>query len=185
MWSMSPRTLVRRCTILVAAIAFAAWGAVALAQEQNPPPRGDFSARMFDRLDPNKTGFITWDAYWANAKETFDRLDTNHDGVIDQGELAALANRRYPERQGSDSNGAPRQRRTPLADVPRDTNGNITLDAYQKWTRAQFDAMDTAHDGKVTRDEFTAYTQAHRPQGQEPRRAREPVPAVTSSPAPQ
>ncbi len=43
-----------------------------------------------DRLDANKDGKITWDEVSADAKTRFDALDTNHDGFIDDAEMAQM-----------------------------------------------------------------------------------------------
>ncbi len=47
-----------------------------------------FRQRRMDRLDANKDGKLSWDEMSARAKTRFDELDTNHDGFIDDGEMA-------------------------------------------------------------------------------------------------
>ncbi|MGJ3648895.1 EF-hand domain-containing protein [Sphingomonas sp. GlSt437] len=51
-----------------------------------PPPRGP---GPLERLDADKDGKITRAEFNAPSNRHFDLLDTNHDGVIDQTELAA------------------------------------------------------------------------------------------------
>lgn len=51
------------------------------------------------RLDTNKDGVITRDEAIAAATTRFDKLDANHDGKIDQTEIAAVKQRMQARRQ--------------------------------------------------------------------------------------
>jgi len=51
------------------------------------------------RLDTNKDGTITRDEAIAAATARFDKLDANHDGKIDQTEIAAMKQKAEARRQ--------------------------------------------------------------------------------------
>jgi hypothetical protein len=53
---------------------------------------------MFARLDANPDGVVTRDEAIADATARFDKVDTNHDGKIDQAEIAAVKQRMQARR---------------------------------------------------------------------------------------
>ena len=76
-----------------AILAFALGASIATAATaQDGPPRGPGGAMM--RADANGDGIVTRAEALAEAGARFDRIDTNHDGKIDQAELAAMPMRR-------------------------------------------------------------------------------------------
>lgn len=81
----------------------------------------------------------------ARTQRAFAMLDTNHDGVLDQTELAA-AGRNW----GSAAGGSSTSNASANADhpVPMDRN-------------AMFDMVDTNHDGNISRDEFARAPMNH------------------------
>ena len=103
--------------LLIAACAFVAVPAFAQAP---PPGAGTVGARVQLRAD-----------VIARTQRMFAMLDTNHDGVLDQSELAA-AGKRW--------DGAPGAGAAPVR-MPMDRN-------------SMFDMIDANHDGMISRDEF-------------------------------
>jgi hypothetical protein len=86
---------------LLAGVAYA-------AQDQAAPPaptagmhhhRHHGHGNRLARLDANKDGIITRDEAIAAATARFDKLDSNHDGKIDQAEMAALKQKAQARRQ--------------------------------------------------------------------------------------
>lgn len=98
----------------------------AFAQAPPPPPAIAMPGAAMGRTEVRSE-------VAARTQQIFTALDTNHDGVLDQGELDN-AGARYP---GGVSGGGT----APAARMPLDRN-------------AQFDLIDTNHDGMISRDEF-------------------------------
>jgi hypothetical protein len=81
-------------------------GAAYAAQDQTaaPSPTGMHHHHRghgdrLARLDTNKDGIITRDEAIAAATAHFDKFDANHDGKIDQSEIAAAKQRMEARRQ--------------------------------------------------------------------------------------
>ena len=83
-------------------------GAAYAAQDQAAAPaptagmhhhRHHGHGNQLARLDANKDGIITRDEAIAAATARFDKLDANHDGKIDQAEMAALKQKAQARRQ--------------------------------------------------------------------------------------
>ena len=81
----------------------------------------------------------------AHTQRAFAMLDTNHDGVLDQAELAA-AGRNWDGAAG----GSPNSNAGANADRPMPMDRN-----------AMFDMIDTNHDGSISRDEFARAPMNH------------------------
>ena len=81
----------------------------------------------------------------ARTQRAFAMLDTNHDGVLDQAELAA-AGRNWDGAAG----GSPNSNAGANADRPMPMDRN-----------AMFDMIDTNHDGNISRDEFARAPMNH------------------------
>lgn len=64
------------------------------------PPGGPRHALgMGRKADPNGDGVVTRDEYRARQLERFDRMDANHDGRIDQTEIANMRELRQVDRR--------------------------------------------------------------------------------------
>ena len=81
----------------------------------------------------------------ARTQRAFAMLDTNHDGVLDQAELAAAGRNRDGAAGGSPNSNAGANADRPM---PMDRN-------------ATFDMIDTNHDGSISRDEFARAPMNH------------------------
>lgn len=79
-----------RTMILGLALGASALAAAASAQTTPPAPPVMPAPQM--RADANGDGIVTRDEAIAQAAARFDRMDANHDGKLDQAELA---DRRY------------------------------------------------------------------------------------------
>ncbi|MDR3376354.1 MAG: EF-hand domain-containing protein [Ancalomicrobiaceae bacterium] len=120
--------------------------ATATAPEAAPTearvPGQRFVDRMFDRLDPQKTGVITVEQALARRDKLFDKIDTNKDGSIDKAELTA-----YYGARG-----------TGLVDrilkkYDPSNSGKISKADFDKPARKRFALLDLNDDGRITKDE--------------------------------
>jgi len=89
---------------------------------QRPMMRGEMGDRVQTRAD------VT-----TRTQRMFAALDSNHDGVLDQAELAA-AGKHW--------------------DGPRDANSGAAVGRMPLDRNAMFDMIDANHDGTISRDEF-------------------------------
>jgi len=120
--------------ILVVAGLFAA--TPAFAQTPPPPaspPMAGMRAEMMNRVQ------LRADVV-ARTQKMFAMLDTNHDGVLDQAELAAAGKRWDGAREAGSGIASGR--------MPMDRN-------------AMFDMIDANHDGTISRDEFARAPMHH------------------------
>ena len=137
--------------------------APALAQPGPPPgPRGERGpGMMFDRIDANKDGRVTWEEAWAYVQARFAAADTDKDGRLTQAEMAAARPMGgHHGRPGGRAEGGPppgmRERMLGMMFRGLDANrdGFVTLDEARPMAEARFRAMDANGDGAVTRDEL-------------------------------
>jgi hypothetical protein len=141
-----------------------------LAQTAAPPPPQDGGRerwreradQKFGEADSNHDGNIS-QSEWQSARlreanEKFQKLDANRDGKLSRTEMDQARS----ERMGEHGRGGGRERLRAL-----DTDGDQQLSRAElgdKMPRltADFDRLDTNHDGKLSRDEI----RAGRPQGE-------------------
>lgn len=98
-----------------------------------PPMAGMPGKMMMDRVQTRAEVI-------ARTQKMFAMLDTNHDGVLDQAELAAAGKRSDGAKGGAGT--------VEMARMPLDRN-------------AMFDMIDTNHDGSISRDEFARAPMPH------------------------
>ena len=161
--------------------------APALAQPAAPPapppggpaagPRGDRGpGAMFNQIDANKDGKVSWEEGWIFIQQRFAAADPDKDGSLTQKEMEAA--RLRPGAGGPEAGppGPQRERMVGMMFRGLDANrdGVVTLEEIRPMAEARFRAFDANGDGAVTRDELPAPP----PRGQHHRRPAAPAPAT-------
>lgn len=118
---------------LFAACAFLAAPALAQTPPMAMPPAAGMRAEMMNRVQLRAEVV-------ARTQKMFAMLDVNHDGALDQAELAA-AGKRW--------------------DGPREAGSGMASGRMPMDRNAMFDMMDTNHDGMISRDEFARAPMHH------------------------
>ena len=148
--------MTRKTFALGAALLLSAGAAFAQPAAPTGPATPDRGARMFELLDANRDGRVTWDESWAFATTRFSAADADRSGGLSQAEFANLR----PRREGAP---APRpewaqrmeQRRAGMfRALDANTDGQVTLAEMQAPAQARFRAMDANADGAVSREEL-------------------------------
>lgn len=125
------------------------------------------AAALFERFDTNHDGKLDQADRAARTTAMFDRIDGNHDGTISREEFAAAhqgmggpgrGGRRGPaqmDHSGMDHGGMDHGDMPP-AGAAGTARPPLTREAFMAEAMKRFDAEDTNHDGKLTRDERRA-----------------------------
>ncbi|MEM9600398.1 MAG: calcium-binding protein [Pseudomonadota bacterium] len=137
----------------------AAGALVACAGNPDPPPMDpEQSARMaerlFERLDANGDGSVTFAEIEADRKEAFARLDANGDGVLGASELDALNDRGLAQADVPRRGRNGRVQTDRLYRMDRNRDGRITLNEFDGPQGSLLDRADFNGDGTVERAEF-------------------------------
>ena len=116
---------------------------VAPASEITPPTRVS-PPTMFERLDTNNDGKVTFNEFMMWREAQFNRLDTNNDGRLSRHEVAA-GNRRFDRKLMKKFN-------------QNDTNQDQTLsrEEFQQASRRRFLNLDANRDGNLSQNELIA-----------------------------
>lgn len=163
-------------------------GGIALAQNAPPPaappaatdarpdraPRGDGGARMFELIDANRDGRVTWDEAWAFVTSRFNTADADRSGGLSIEEFAALRVRPgdVPAARPEYAARMEQMRGAMFRGLDADRNGQVTLVEIRPMAEARFRALDANGDNVVARDELPQRGPHHhrgqRPQGEAP-----------------
>lgn len=167
---------------LFGAVLLAGVPALALAQpgpgRQGPGPRG--SAAMFEQVDANRDGRVTWEETWTFVEARFRAADRDGNGGLSQAEMreamqAAWQARRAAAQQGQagpgpgagpgagQGPGHGRHQEAMFRALDANRDGSVTLEEIRPAVEARFRWLDANLDNVVERSELP-----QRPQG--PRR---------------
>ena len=130
----------------------------ALAQPTAPPdaPRGRRDpAQMFNELDTNRDGRVTFDEGWARLQTRFTEADANRDGYLTPEEFRAMRpglRREAPTGERAERMQRFAEARFRAADANRD--GRVSLEELRPMAEARFRAMDANADSVITPDEL-------------------------------
>jgi Ca2+-binding EF-hand superfamily protein len=120
----------------------------AAAQGTTPLEKGDYNTVELLRLmDKDQNGNVSRAEFDRYMNKEFASLDVNHDGQIDENELAQL-HWNYLSTQ-----------LLPLMD--KDHSGKISRQEFISIMNQEFDRLDTNHNGRLDVDELAAMHYAH------------------------
>jgi Ca2+-binding EF-hand superfamily protein len=133
------------------------------AQTAAPAPRPERFARLVKLVDKDGDGTISLAEAQGFAARRFDRLDTEHKGYLTL-ETYEVPLRRAIER-ASEARRPALERALPRAEAAFKAlntagDGRLTKDEFLADSRARFAAADTDRDGKLTLDELR-HTRGH------------------------
>jgi Ca2+-binding EF-hand superfamily protein len=150
--------------------------APALAQPASPPagapapggpaagPRGDRGpGAMFNQIDANKDGKVTWEEGWTFIQQRFAAADPDKDGSLTLQEMEAARLRPGAARSEGGQMGQQHGRMVGMMFRGLDANrdGVVTLEEIRPAAEARFRAFDANGDGAVTRDELPTPPRHH------------------------
>ena len=155
----------KKSAIAAIAVIGALLGTAALAQKGEMgmggpgEGRGAMLTEMFDTMDADKDGKLTYAEMEAHRKVEFAAADTNGDGVLSPEELSARALARFQEKL------AERTQRM-LDTMDNDGNGSLSeAEMGEGPGMRNFARIDADNDGFVTRDEIQAGMKHHKKRG--------------------
>ncbi|TCI00276.1 hypothetical protein EJV46_06470 [Roseococcus sp. SYP-B2431] len=132
----------------------------ALAQPAAPPAAGPSpGARMFELMDANRDGRVSWDESWAFATSRFNTADADRSGGVTLQEFGTMRLTGRPDaaartpRPGQ-AERTERMRGAMFRGFDANSDGVVTLVEIQPFAQARFRAMDANGDGAITRDEL-------------------------------
>jgi hypothetical protein len=119
-------------------------------------PRGDRGARMFEMLDANRDGRVTFDESWTFVTTRFATADADRSGGLSIEEFAALRMRAAdaPAPRPEYAARGEQMRAAMFRGLDADRNGQVTLVEIRPMVEARFRAMDVNGDGAVVREEM-------------------------------
>lgn len=160
---------------LFGAVLLAGVPALAMAQPgpggQGPGPRGARGgAAMFEQVDANRDGRVTWEETWTFVEARFRAADRDGNGGLSQAEMqeamqAALEARRASAQQGQAQGQGPghgpraghgpgRHQEAMFRALDADRNGSVTLAEIRPAVEARFRWLDANLDNAVERSEL-------------------------------
>lgn len=149
----------KKTTLVAVALMGALMGSAALAEQGDMGmggpggPGGDRGAmlgEMFDTIDADKDGKLTYAELEANRKAEFDAADTNKDGALSADELQARALARFQEKLTERTQGM-------LDTMDNDGNGSLSQDEMGEGPGMRnFARIDADNDGSITKEEIQA-----------------------------
>ena len=155
----------KKSAIAALAVIGALLGTAALAQKGEMgmggpgEGRGAMLTEMFDTMDADKDGKLTYAEMEAHRKAEFAAADTNGDGVLSPEELSARALARFQEKLGERTQGM-------LDTMDNDGNGSLSeAEMGEGPGMRNFARIDADNDGFVTRDEIQAGMKHHKKRG--------------------
>jgi Ca2+-binding EF-hand superfamily protein len=130
--------------------------------------RGDYGARMFDRLDTNNDGRITWEEVWGVVTERFNAADTDNTGSLTAEQFRNLWPQRAGGREASGRRAERMERRAAAMFRGLDANrdAQVTLEDIRPAVEMRFRMADANADGVITRDELPRRGYRHGPRGE-------------------
>ena len=121
--------------------------------------RGAMMMEMFDTVDADKDGKITYAELEAHRKAEFAAADTNGDGALSADELSARALARFQEKLAE-------RTQNMLDNMDNDGNGSLSEDEMGEGPGMRnFARLDTDNDGAITKEEVQAAMEHHKKRG--------------------
>ena len=158
-------TAPKKSAIAALAVIGALLGSAALADKGGMGRGGPGEGRaamlieMFDSVDADKDGKITYAELEAHRKAEFDAADTNKDGALSADELSARALARFQEKLAE-------RTQAMLDNMDNDGNGSLSPDEMGEGPGMRnFARIDADNDGAITKDEIQAGMQHHKKRG--------------------
>jgi Ca2+-binding EF-hand superfamily protein len=151
----------KKTTLVAVALMGALMGSAALAEQGEMgmgmggpggpgEGRGAMLAEMFDSMDADKDGKLTYSEMEAHRKAEFDAADTNKDGALSTDELSARALARFQEKLAV-------RTQAMLDNMDNDSSGSLSPDEMGEGPGMRnFAKIDADNDGAITKEEIQA-----------------------------
>ena len=148
----------KKTTLVALALTAALMGSAALAEQGKMgmgmggpgEGRGAMLAEMFDSMDADKDGKLTYAEMEAHRKAEFDAADTNKDGSLSADELSARALARFQEKLAD-------RTQAMLNNMDNDSSGSLSADEMGEGPGMRnFAKIDADNDGAITKEEIQA-----------------------------
>lgn len=121
--------------------------------------RGAMLIEMFDGIDADKDGKVTFAELEAHRTAEFTAADTNGDGSLSADELSARALARFQEKLAD-------RTQAMLDNMDNDGSGGLSQDEMGEGPGMRnFARIDADNDGAVTKDEIQSVMQHHKRRG--------------------
>ncbi|MFT3914166.1 MAG: EF-hand domain-containing protein [Anaeromyxobacteraceae bacterium] len=145
----TPLSLVRPVLVPLALALLA--GRPALAADP-PDSGGKVHGSMLDRMDANGDGKVTRAEHAAAAKAMFEAMDADKDGKVTAAEMEAGHAKATGQKAAKGELSAAEKLKT----VDANGDGVLTAEEHAAASERMFDAMDTDHDGSLSKAELSA-----------------------------
>lgn len=155
----------KKTAVVALALMGAVLGGVALAEQGQMgmggpgEGRGAMLTEMFDTIDADKDGKVTYAEMEANRKAEFAAADTNKDGILSADELSARMLAKFQEKLAE-------RTQAMLDNMDNDGDGSLSADEMGEGPGMRnFARIDADNDGAITKEEVQAAMKHHKKRG--------------------